>query len=120
MSMWGCTTYLDRGPLCIIFSSLEGQRQNSELNFRESSIQKQTFFYLTSRFTACELIFLPLKLFWIVISCKFFNSSMKFTFIHIISVIQVMFLVFCNLLRGPDITGSGAGPAGCASLVYDM
>ena len=34
---------------------------------------------------------------------------MKFTFIHIISVIQEMFFVFYNLLRGPDITRSGAG-----------
>ena len=84
-----CTTILGQGLLCIIFRALEGRRQNSELNFRESSIQN--------------------RLFWIVISCKMFNSSMKFTFIHIISVIQERFLVFFNLLWGRDKTLSGAG-----------
>ena len=46
---------------------------------------------------------------------------MKFKFIHKISVIHVIkekFLVFYNLLRGPDITRSGAGSGqwavGCA------
>ena len=76
----------------------------------ESRVYKNWFFlYLTSRFIACDLIFLPSKFFWIVISCKIFNSSIKFTYIQIISVIQEMFLVFFYLLRGPDITRSGAG-----------
>jgi len=43
---------------------------------------------------------------------------MKFKFIHKIFLI----LVFFKLLRGPDITRSGAGSgpraAGCASLLY--
>jgi len=47
---------------------------------------------------------------------------MKFIFIHKISVIQEKFLVFFNLLLGPDISSSGAGSgpqaAGCASLLY--
>jgi len=47
---------------------------------------------------------------------------MKFKFIHKIFVIQKRFLVSFNLLRGPDITRSGArsGPraAGCASMAY--
>jgi len=34
---------------------------------------------------------------------------MKFEFFHKISIIQDKFLVFLNLLRGPDITRSGAG-----------
>ena len=45
-----------------------------------------------------------------------------FKFVHNIFVIQGTFLVFCNLLRGPDKTPSGAGSgpraAGCASLIY--
>jgi len=36
-----CTTFLGQG---IIFSTLEGQRQNYELNFPESSV-KNRFFY---------------------------------------------------------------------------
>ena len=34
---------------------------------------------------------------------------MKFKFIHKISVIPEKFLIFFNLLRGPDKTNSGAG-----------
>src|SRR6218665_280042 len=37
------------------------------------------------------------------------NSSMKFKLIYKVFVIQEKFLVFINLLRGPDITRSGAG-----------
>jgi len=37
---------------------------------------------------------------------------MKFKFIHKISVIQETFLVFFNLLQGPDKTPSGAGSIG--------
>jgi len=51
---------------------------------------------------------LPSELFQIVVSCKIVNSSMKSKFIHKIFVIQEMCLVFFNLLRGPDITHSGA------------
>ena len=39
-----------------------------------------------------------------VISCKIFNSSMKFKFIHKISIIQEKSLVFFNSLRMPAIT----------------
>jgi len=38
-----CTTFLGQGPQCIILSALEGQRQKHELNFRESSIEKDLF-----------------------------------------------------------------------------
>ena len=55
-----------------------------------------------------------------LISCKIVNSSIQFKANHIISVIQVKFLVFFNLLRGSDITRVGPDPgsrgAGCASL----
>jgi len=78
-------------------------------NFESRVYKNRFFFYLTSCFIACDFIFLPSKLFWIVISCKIVNSSTKFTFIHKSSVIQELFLVFYNLLRGPDITCSGAG-----------
>ena len=69
----------------------------------ESRVLKTDFLYLTSFFIACSLILLPSELFWIVIIC----SSIKFKFIHKIFVIQKFFLLF-NLLRGPDITFSGA------------
>ena len=69
---------------------------------------KNRFLYLTSIFTARGLILLPPELFRIVMSCKVVKSSMKFTFIHKISVIREKFLVFFNLLRGPDRTCSGA------------
>jgi len=76
---------------------------------------------------ACGLILLPSVLFWIAISCKTVKSSMKFKFIHKIFVIQGFkekFLVFFNLLRGPDIKRSGAGSGqravGCASLMYTV
>src|SRR6218665_2665063 len=59
-----------------------------------------------------------------VISCTIFNRSIKFKFIHKISVIHKKFPVFFNLLRGPDKTRSGAGSgpraAGCASLLYNI
>ena len=42
-----CTTFLGQGPQRIIFSAIEGRRQNYELNFRKSSINYD-FFYLTS------------------------------------------------------------------------
>src|SRR6218665_1090777 len=96
---------MGRGPQCIIFSALEGRRKNYELNFREPSI-KNYFLYSTSLFIACGLILLPSELFWIVISCNIVNSSMKFRFIHKVFVIQEKFLVFLNLLKGPDITRS--------------
>ena len=115
------TTFMNQGPQHMIFSALEGRIQNYQLNFRESS-KKATRFHLTNLFIACGLILLPSELFRIAISCKMFNSSMKFKFIHKISVIQPMiqekFFVFFNLLRGLDITCSGAG--GCASLLYWM
>jgi len=38
-----CTTFLGQGPQCIIFSALEGRRQNYELKFHESSIKKPIF-----------------------------------------------------------------------------
>jgi len=43
---------------------------------------------------------------------------MKFKFIHKISTIQEKFLVFYNLLRGPDITRSGAGSGSGPQVVY--
>ena len=104
-----CTTFLGQGPHRIIFSALEGQRQNYELKFRESSIKKSTFLNLTSLFTDYSLIFLSSELLRIVISCKIVNSSIKFKFIHKFFLIQEKFLVFFKLLRGPDITRSGAG-----------
>jgi len=33
-----CATFFGQGPQHIIFSALEGQRQNYEFNFRESRI----------------------------------------------------------------------------------
>src|SRR6218665_1940326 len=54
-------------------------------------------------------MFWPSELLRIVISCKIVNSSMKFKFIHKIFLIQEKFLVYFKLLRGPDITRSGAG-----------
>jgi len=110
-----CTTFLGQGPQSIIFSALLGRRQNHELNFRESSIKNQ-FLYLTKHFIAGGLILLPSVLFRIVIRlCKIVNSSMKSKFIHKISVIQEKFLVFVNLLWGPDVTRSGGWirPVGC-------
>jgi len=75
-----------------------------------------------SLFIALGWILLPSELFWIVISCKIVNSSVKFKFIHNISVIQETFFRFFNLLRGPDKTpwGTGSGPqaAICASMAY--
>ena len=85
---------------------------NYELNFQEPSIKTDFYIYRTSLFIACGLIvFLSLKLFLVVISCKIIISSMKFKIIHKISVIQEKFLVFLNLLRGQDITRSGPDPA---------
>jgi len=43
---------------------------------------------------------------------------MKFKFIHKISVIQEKFLIFFNLLRGPDITRSGPDPAHGLQIVH--
>ena len=60
-------------------------------------------------------------MFRIVISCKIVNRSMKFEFIHKISVIQQKFLALYKLLRGPDKTCLGWGlDPGCASLRYDI
>src|SRR6218665_1107482 len=91
-----------------MLSALEGQRQNYELNFRESStsIKNTLFKNIISLFIACGLILLQSKLFWIVISCKIVNSLLKFNFISKISVIQYKFLIFLNLLRGLDMTCS--------------
>src|SRR6218665_886699 len=106
----GAQPFLGQGPQCIIFSALEGRRQNYEPNFRELSIKTEEENYLTGLFVAHGLILLPSELFRIVISCKInFNSSMKFDFIYKISIIQENFLVFFNLFRGPDITRSGTG-----------
>ena len=44
-----------------------------------------------------------------VISCKIVNSSIKFKFIHKISIIHEKFHVLLNLLRWPDLIPSGAG-----------
>src|SRR6218665_769279 len=44
------------------------------------------------------------------------SSSMKFKFIHKMSVIHEKFLVFFNLLRGPDKTPLGAGS--CPQVVH--
>src|SRR6218665_3574823 len=104
-----CITFLGQGPQRIIFSALEGQRQNYELRFQESSIKKSIFKNLTSLFIDYSLIFLPSELLRIVISCKIVNSSMTFKFIHKFFLIQEKFLVFFKLLRGSDITRSGAG-----------
>src|SRR6218665_1805600 len=104
-----CTTFLGQGPQHIIFNALEGQRQNYELKFQESSIKKSIFKNLTSLFIDYSLIFLPSELLRIVISCKIVISSMKFKFIHKFFLIQEKFLVFFKLFRGPDITRSMAG-----------
>src|SRR6218665_3549558 len=102
----------------IIFSALEGQRQNNGLYFREWSIKSRFFKFNYILFIACGLILMPPELFRSVTGCKIVNSSMKFKFVHKIFVIQRKFLVLLNLLRGPDITRSGAGSnprtAGCA------
>ena len=70
------------GHSSLFFSALEDQRQNYELNFQESSIKNRKIIDLNSLFIACGLILLPLELFRIVISCKDFDSSIKFKFIH--------------------------------------
>jgi len=94
------------------FSALEGRRQNYDLNFRKSSIKTENKIYATSLFVACGLILLPSELLWIVINYKIVNSSMKFKFIHEISVIQEKFLVLLICcMRGPDKTRPGADPA---------
>ena len=94
----------------VSFSAFEGERQNYEQNFLESSIKNRfVFFYITSSSNACGLILFPSELFRIVMSCKTDNSSTKFKYIQKISVIQEKFLVFFNLLRGPDITRPGVG-----------
>ena len=49
------------------------------------------------------------------LSCKAFNSWIKFKFIHKISVIQETFPVCFYLHRGPDITRSGRGL--CTSVI---
>jgi len=69
-------------------------------------------------FIACGLILFPSELFWIVISNKIVNSSMKFKFIHKIFVIQEKFLVFFNLLRRPDRMRSGLDPAHGPRVVH--
>src|SRR6218665_993483 len=81
-------------------SALEGRRKNYKLNIQESLVKKPNLFNFTSLFIACGLILLLSELFRIVISCKIVSSSMKFKFIHKISVILEKFLVFFNLLWG--------------------
>ena len=72
--------------------------------------KKTNFLNLTSPFIACGLILLSSEMFRIVIGCKILlTGSMKFKFIHKISVIQERLLVFFNLLRGLYITCFGAG-----------
>src|SRR6218665_1585428 len=118
MMLQRCNAFLGQIPQCIIFSALEGRRQNYELNCQETS-KKPTFFYLKS------VLLLPSELSRIVISCKIVDSSMKFKFLHKISVIQVMFHVFFNLLRGPitlHTVGGRIQPAGrglCIPVIYD-
>jgi len=56
---------LGQGPQIIIFSALEGRRQNYELNFRQSSIEIR-FYFLTSLSIACGLILMPSELLRIV------------------------------------------------------
>ena len=68
--------------------------------FRESRIKKLNF---TCHFIACGLLLLPSELLD-VIRCKIANSSMKFKFIHKISVIRETFLVYFNLPHGPNRT----------------
>src|SRR6218665_3336963 len=87
-----------RAAQCIIFSALEGQRQNHELNFRNSSIKTRFFLFNYSLFIAFGLILLPSELYRITITCKMVNNSMKFKSIHKISVIQEKFLLFLNPL----------------------
>jgi len=106
------TTFMCEGPQLIIFSALKGWRQNCL-----SRIKKLNF---TSFFIACGLILLQSQLFWIVISCEIANSSMKFKFIHKISVIQETFLVFFTLLWGPDKTPSGARSSPRAVHLWDI
>src|SRR6218665_1909817 len=80
-----CTTLLGQGPQCIIFSALEGRRQNYKLNFRESSINYQICFYLTIVYIVCGLMIIVATravLYCSRLSCKIVNSSMKFKFIH--------------------------------------
>jgi len=102
-----CTTFLGQGLQCIIFSALEGRRQNYEPNFRESSINYQVCFYVTIVYIACGLMISVATravLYCSRRSCKIVSSSMKFKFMT-----GRQFLVFFNLLRGPDKTRSGAG-----------
>src|SRR6218665_849020 len=80
--------------------------------------------YLTRLYLACGSILLPSELFLNIISCKIVSISMKFKFIHKIAIIQEKFRILFNLLRGPDMTRSGAGSGpwgqGCASLLYNV
>ena len=102
------TALLGQGPQCIIFSAIDGRRQNYELNFRDLCI-----------FIACGLILLPPELFRILIRCKIVHSSIKFKFVHKISVMQEKFLVYLPGPRaGYNAFGAGSGPraAGFASL----
>jgi len=50
------------------------------------------------------------EVFWIVISGKIVDSSVKFKFFHKIFVTQKNFIQLFDLICGPDITRSGAGP----------
>src|SRR6218665_2258361 len=103
MMLQRCNAFLGQIPQCIIFSALESRRENYELNCQETS-KKPTFFYLNS------VSLLPSELSRIVISCKIVDSSMKFKFLHKISVIQEMFHVFFNLFRGPVSLQHVRGP----------
>ena len=93
---------LDHAPPEIDIVGNSGRRQNLTVEYK-----KPILFYFYSLFIACGLILLSLELFLIVVNCKIVNISVKFKFIHKISIIHEKFLVFFNLLRGPDITPLG-------------
>src|SRR6218665_668319 len=110
------TTFLGQGSQCISVCALEGRRQNYGLNFQESS-KIAEFLKFNESFHCLWLdvvvirarIVLSCGLFRIVLSCKIVNSSIKFKFIHKISVIQEKFLVFLSAPRAGYNTLGGQG-----------
>ena len=94
-----------------VFSTLDGRRQNYDLNFQKSCIRnrKQNLFNLPFCCLQFDVVaILRINLFEIVICCKIVNSSTKFKLFHEIIIIHEKFLVIFNSLRGPDRTHSRA------------
>ena len=98
-----CTTFLGQGPSELFLGHSRAKDKILSWTFERESSIKTRLFHLISLLIACYFILLPSKLFQIVIHCKIVNSSIRFTFVHKISVIQGKFLVFFN--RGLCIPG---------------